>query len=1001
MPTPTLAELREKLLEYNHFQAHSALSDFMQHAARIATTVNEPSKWQTAGKIVANETSYPQGRRIDSYTMHKLLEGVRGMTLEEIESRLQGIHEIDGAQDYPPHSIIRQISIVANHPRFLELYRKLAAIHEEIEGMRPEAGTFTNRTTADRDNLLDADINDRHSYNGLIRTFGININEKGDMLDRAVRAWRAIHVAAHNNFGPNYSDGEYEYYGKGVATALIPYALHPRIEAIAEKAARYAKDAHGLNELPIPANLLSASLAHFCKDESTEKSFDEFSQAYPQITESITQHEKETLANSLTHVLGSINHGNHWQDHVETLKQIFNAHDKLLAAKVVENYPLFLARVPAEELHRNLKNISLSQPKEADALDIEGVRKAKDGISEGYASTGVYWSGQKIDYLNQLISQSKSQKLGWDNKKLAVELNKQFPGVSIPAIALLPALSIAHDETTVTMLQRLFAKKEIKDTTQHQMKIAGMLANLASFQQSELEEHGKPVLQKLLELTEGVSGKKKPVKEMADVLGACSMLFSHNEPGTLRELNQELSRVTSLKELIPVIATKTTKVLANRLGITPELIAEHKITNERMLEWAGSPHYGIIATLTQQYRNKNPAAVPVLANISLRLMKGAKKEFYAWREENEVGKAQLETIFGDEEKLKQNWLADQSKTVGVRSVSKSEFLMGRQSSAMRAIKEATQHAEFEGGQLVAEPQQLAALDSRIASLRTKPDAPAQEVTRLEKARNIIANLIELRERVGAGPAEIQLLDNDTEHSKQIIELQKNIRKDFTDLGLNESADDILRLQEAFKTTFKEKSGGTFKVSDTKDPDILFQIGETPVHSCQSYVNGGFNHCLLAYVADANKKAIVLHDEQNNLVARSIIKMANAQIDGKEERVLLMEPFYAKVHNQEYLQAMLEHGLKKASASGALAVATRDVDAFTRAAEKLGMHVETKEFTIQMPPSLNKWEYSDSYGVRDNANLGYSLTIKAHVALPNPGVSKTWAIENPRMHSFFA
>lgn len=72
-----------------------------------------------------------------------------------------------------------------------------------------------------------------------------------------------------------------------------------------------------------------------------------------------------------------------------------------------------------------------------------------------------------------------------------------------------------------------------------------------------------------------------------------------------------------------------------------------------------------------------------------------------------------------------------------------------------------------------------------------------------------------------------------------------------------------------KSTTSEKQNLT--CTDSSDPKVWLEIGENPVASCQSYIDGGHNDCLVAYT-DPNTKILVLHNERGHIIARSIFRL---------------------------------------------------------------------------------------------------------------------------------
>lgn len=55
---------------------------------------------------------------------------------------------------------------------------------------------------------------------------------------------------------------------------------------------------------------------------------------------------------------------------------------------------------------------------------------------------------------------------------------------------------------------------------------------------------------------------------------------------------------------------------------------------------------------------------------------------------------------------------------------------------------------------------------------------------------------------------------------------------------------------------------------------IMTLGEQPYHTCMSYINGRYAHCLLSYF-DANKKIVYLKAENGSVIARAVMRLTKA------------------------------------------------------------------------------------------------------------------------------
>ncbi|MBI5159046.1 hypothetical protein HY992_02905 [Candidatus Micrarchaeota archaeon] len=280
------------------------------------------------------------------------------------------------------------------------------------------------------------------------------------------------------------------------------------------------------------------------------------------------------------------------------------------------------------------------------------------------------------------------------------------------------------------------------------------------------------------------------------------------------------------------------------------------------------------------------------------------------------------------------------------------------------------------------------LENKLREINTPLEKDSDEALDLEARLDILKNQI----AIAKGLNELRAVNYAQAFTEaqlaEIEEKTKAVQKAVVAIGQPEPKDDLIHFLRTLRKPLEEFKSAHLQCEDSDDLLTLLQVGEVPRHSCQSYLSGSHNHCLLAYVADANKKALIVRDETGKIRARAIMKLFTAEIDGKTKPVLLVEPLYTDSTNSEYGRLIALHALRKANAVGAVLASTWIVD--NREKEqpgekrpvvnletdlgKLGYIIHQQEATIVSPPSLNPWEYSDTYGVQD-AKHGYSKKVK--------------------------
>jgi hypothetical protein len=169
--------------------------------------------------------------------------------------------------------------------------------------------------------------------------------------------------------------------------------------------------------------------------------------------------------------------------------------------------------------------------------------------------------------------------------------------------------------------------------------------------------------------------------------------------------------------------------------------------------------------------------------------------------------------------------------------------------------------------------------------------------------------------------------------------------------------------------------------ESDDAPTLFKIGVEPVETCKSWRNGEENECLPADVADSNKKVLNVANNQNKIVERSIIKLTNQREENDPEsktkrNTLFVEKPYATLDSKEMHQAFIRLLLKKAQSLNSSITLVRNtnkagkkengfdekaIKLFEEEARSSGFTLSEGKLEIFIPPSLNKYDYSDVLG----------------------------------------
>jgi len=158
------------------------------------------------------------------------------------------------------------------------------------------------------------------------------------------------------------------------------------------------------------------------------------------------------------------------------------------------------------------------------------------------------------------------------------------------------------------------------------------------------------------------------------------------------------------------------------------------------------------------------------------------------------------------------------------------------------------------------------------------------------------------------------------------------------------------------------------IRETDDPDLMFDIGCTPVKSCQRWTEKtSYNDCLPAYIADPNKRLVQAIDERSQVRVRSIVRLLD--VNDIDAPILFVERPYADVLSDDIYKVVLGAVIKKAyKMSGEtgqqVAVASKDEDyklLLSELAGELDIEYDTMNFNARFQNSRNTFEYSDAFG----------------------------------------
>lgn len=573
------------------------------------------------------------------------------------------------------------------------------------------------------------------------------------------------------------------------------------------------------------------------------------------------------------------------------------------------------------------------------------------------------------------------------DKFLAASVNPRYgDSTSFPRRVVQEGLGVS-DEKTLAAVDRILTSKTFKGSSFDREAFLDGLIFLNS------KDNGKEVLETILH---AYRGAKDDPKRMRRVLQLLSILDGFGEyefvapsPDEINRLQQEigslqdqfaqvrgkaerkkikdtiearqeqLRNLTGLKGIVEALTQRVVEAACRRLELPPEY--QRKIS-DNIDEFLKSGLFEIVPTLASGYDAKGESDVKsLLRTITMHIVEG---DFSSWRYSHEKSELQLS---GLDEQQKELWKTDlEPVTIEIEL---SEVDESRRVDELRAAQEIVRNAKEHI--LDSQPNfdfskaRVEALNAQVYELteRIKSSASDEEKKRLAQEKGVLraeALLIN-------GILEIEGATPKSYSKDRVLAQARELRTRILELNIPLAGLDLEQIEKIF-TVGDIKSITAYEADD---PLTLLKVGVEPQETCQSWRSGGFNECLLAYVADSNKKVLNVADSEGRVVARSIIKLTDqideGDVDLKTKRkTLLVERPYSLLPNVEVYRVFIRALLRRAQGLGASITFGRGFDAdrlklFAEEAQASGYAMNEKRLDVFIPLSLNKYEYSDTLG----------------------------------------
>jgi len=439
----------------------------------------------------------------------------------------------------------------------------------------------------------------------------------------------------------------------------------------------------------------------------------------------------------------------------------------------------------------------------------------------------------------------------------------------------------------------------------------------------------------------------------------------------IETLTSKVQNLTGLKGIEDAMTQKVVEVTCRRLNLPEEYRDKIENNLERLLKGGV---FQIVASLAGKYqRKKEPEVQELLCKIFMHIIDG---DFKSWRYSHEQSEAQLA---GLTEEQKEFWKAAIEPII--IDVELSEDEKGRREAGWKVVQQMIRNAKEHILELRPDfdfsRERAQILGAKVEDLTKQIKSATSED---EKQR------LALEKRKAQAEAALVNgfleIENATPQSftrERMLSLARELRERIAELNLPLTGLDIEQIENIFTVGNIIR----FTAYESDDPLTLLKVGVEPRETCQSWRDGAYNECLLAYVADSNKKVLNVVDEKGRVVARSIIKLTNQRdendFESKTQRKTLFvetpylllpdsevyRAFFDVLRSQVY-RAFIRVLLTKAQGFDASITLGKGFDkaaltVFEEEARAFGYEMNERLLDVFIPTSLNKYDYSDTLG----------------------------------------
>ena len=423
-------------------------------------------------------------------------------------------------------------------------------------------------------------------------------------------------------------------------------------------------------------------------------------------------------------------------------------------------------------------------------------------------------------------------------------------------------------------------------------------------------------------------------------------------------LEKHIVHLEGLGGIEDKLIERVVSVFTEKLLLGPEFIAK---VNEQFESLLANGLVDIASSLSGRYEEGNMQEPKnILKEIMEHILSG---DFLEWKYDHEQTDSQLS---GLSETQKTAWKKNQEDIlIEINASSEEEQRLNEILAIKSIVANAVEHLNEESSDIIITEERIKSLQEEI---RQKELGPLITESALFENKKALSKLEAQRTGI-AFILELQNLSADSYKRTHTLSVAQSLKDSLLHLGARLAAQDIDQILKIF-TLANTKN---LHAVETDDPLTLLKIGTDPQETCQSWRNGAYNECLLAYVADSNKKALTITDDSGRILMRSILKLNNQKRkteDGNEieEKTIFAEKPYSLLFHEVLWSVSFRALLSKAQALGSSITLTKGFDERTLAifeeeAQKSGYRMRQQPAEIYIHQSKNAFEYSDALGGR--------------------------------------